>query len=371
MTDTDLFIDSDEALTDVLSHISSDTIVSLDTEFVRERTYYPQLCLIQIATRELTACIDCLAQLALDSVFDALLDSGRTWLLHSARQDLEVIHQHTAGLPTRLIDTQIAAGLLGYPPQIGLQDLLHEVLDVKLDKSFARTNWAKRPLPDAALHYALEDVRHLANLWEVLESELEDRGRLSWLAEDCRLALDTPLITPATTLWARLRGLGSLDTSAKCSALSLVEWREKCAQQLNRPRRWILSDDLLLRIASTLPTTRETLASIAEMPERLAERFGDEILAAAADCVDPEKISFVAGHADKPRPDKKGLKRLQDSAKLRARELGIQPEVLATRGELTELLVGTATGRVVTGWRWNELKDLAEASRGTVEPSSP
>ena len=145
MTDTDLFIDSDEALTSVLSSIPIDTIVSLDTEFVRERTYYPQLCLIQIATRELTACIDCLAQIALDPLFDSLLDSGRTWLLHSARQDLEVIRQHTARLPTRLIDTQIAAGLLGYPPQIGLQDLLQEVLNVKLDKSFARTNWAKRP----------------------------------------------------------------------------------------------------------------------------------------------------------------------------------------------------------------------------------
>ena len=355
MRDTDLFIDDDKALAELIARISTEAVFSLDTEFVRERTYYPQLCLIQIATQELTVCVDCLAEMDRKPLFESLLAPQRVWLLHSARQDLEVIHQHADGLASQLIDSQIAAGLLGYAPQIGLQDLLDELLDVKLDKAFARTNWAKRPLPEPAVHYALDDVRYLSRLWQILKSELESRNRLSWLEEDCHLALNTPLVTSATTLWSRLKGLGTMEDHGKCAALSLVEWREKCAQKLDRPRRWILSDELLLRIAGTCPTTQEKLTSIAEMPQRLAERFGSEILAATAD---HEKMAFVEKQPDKPRPSKSALKQLQDNAKLRAQELGIHPEVLATRKELSELLVGAASGRIADGWRWNELKDL-------------
>jgi ribonuclease D len=363
MADTGLFIDSDEALADLVARTSTDTIVPLDTEFVRERTYYAQLCLIQIATPKLTACIDCLTDSDLEPLLNSLLDSRKIWLLHSARQDLEVISQHTDRLPARLIDSQIAAGLLGYPPQIGLQDLLHNVLDVKLDKAFARTNWAKRPLPEPAIHYALDDVRYLSELWQTLEKELAKHDRLGWLEEDCQLALDVPLLTPPTTLWARLRGLGSLSARGKSAALSLVEWREKCAQQLNRPRRWILSDELLLRIANTLPSTQGNLASIPEMPQRFVERFGDEILASTANCGGSERLSFVEGHLDKPRPNKNGLKRLQDASKRCAQELGIQPEVLATRQELVDLLVGIPSGRTAKGWRWNQLKHIVAESQ--------
>ncbi|MED5535921.1 MAG: ribonuclease D [Pseudomonadota bacterium] len=359
MRDTDLLIDNTKSLTSLISNSLAETIISLDTEFLRERTYFPQLCLIQVATPQLTACVDCLADLDLQPLLEYLLEPQRIWLLHSARQDLEVIHQHSNGLPNQLIDSQIAAGLLGYAPQIGLQDLLEEVLNVKLDKTLARTNWADRPLPGPAVQYALDDVRYLSALWEILKSELEDRNRLGWLKEDCQLALNAPLVTPAVTLWARLKGLSSMEDNVKYAALSLVEWREKCAQKLNRPRRWILSDVLLLRIAKTLPTTQKNLASIAEMPPRLAERFGAEILAAAANHDQSEEISSIQKQLDKPRPDKNKLKQLQDDFKQRAQELGIRPEVLATRKELCELIVGTASGRVAKGgWRWDVLSDL-------------
>ena len=359
MRDTDLLIDNTESLTNLISNTLAETIISLDTEFLRERTYFPQLCLIQVATPQLTACVDCLADLDLQPLLEYLLEPQRIWLLHSARQDLEVIHQHSNGLPNQLIDSQIAAGLLGYAPQIGLQDLLEEVLNVKLDKTLARTNWADRPLPKPAVQYALDDVRYLSALWEILKSELEDRNRLGWLKEDCQLALNAPLVTPAVTLWARLKGLSSMEDNVKYAALSLVEWREKCAQKLNRPRRWILSDVLLLRIAKTLPTTQKNLSSIAEMPQRLAERFGTEILAAAANHDQSEEISSIQKQLDKPRPDKNKLKQLQDDFKQRAQELGIRPEVLATRKELCELIVGTASGRVAKGgWRWDVLSDL-------------
>ena len=144
-------------------------------------------------------------------------------------------------LPSRLIDTQIAAALLGKTPQIGLQDLVGEELSIRLDKGFTRTNWAARPLPGGALQYALDDVRHLFALWGILREKLNWLNRLDWLEEDCRTALETPVLTPPIALWSRLKRVRALDAKSRCAALALVEWRERCAQRLNRPRRWLCS----------------------------------------------------------------------------------------------------------------------------------
>ncbi len=159
MADTNLFIDTDYKLTEFLAVIASEPRLALDTEFVRERTYYPKLCLIQIATPEVTACVDCIAELDLASLFDRLFDPGSAWVLHSARQDLEVLRLQDSRLPEELVDTQIAAGLIGHAPQIGLQALLANELEVNLSKEHTRTDWSRRPLPEAAVQYALDDVR--------------------------------------------------------------------------------------------------------------------------------------------------------------------------------------------------------------------
>ena len=356
MTDTERLVDDEPSLAALVDVIAAEPLIALDTEFVRERTYYPRLCLIQVAAPQRAACIDCLAGMDLEPLFAALLAPGRTCLLHSARQDLEVIRQHTARPPPRLIDTQIAAALLGYAPQIGLQTLLGEVLNVKLDKAFTRADWAARPLPEGAARYALDDVRYLPDLWRVLRSKLEGRGRLAWLEEDCRTELNLPIPTPASTLWSRLQGIGSMDPGVQCAALALVEWRERCAQRSDRPRSWICSDRLLLRVARALPRRREDLAGIAEMPPRLAHRFGGEILSAIAVSDSVENRRLVR---ERPaRPDNGGLKQLRDRAKRRAHDLDIEPQVLATRRELGELLMGMPQGRIAAGWRWNELKGL-------------
>ena len=166
-----------------------------------------------------------------------------------APKDLEVlflVDQHTPG---RLVDTQIAAALLGHPPQIGLQALLAEELGVHLKKEHTRTDWGRRPLPDDVVEYALDDVRYLMPLWQKLEERLTDLERMSWFESDCRNTLAIPPVTPPEELWARLRGLRSMSGTQQLAALSLIGWRERCAQKLDRPRRWIMSDDLLSRIA--------------------------------------------------------------------------------------------------------------------------
>jgi ribonuclease D len=174
------WIDNDAALARLVAALAQTSIAAVDTEFVREKTYYPQLCLIQVGTPTQVACIDCLADLDLTPLHARLFDPGFTWVLHSARQDLEVIFQLTGRVPPRLIDTQVAAALTGYPPQVGLEGLLKRTLGVELGESFARTDWSRRPLPDAPLRYALDDVRYLLAAWERLDAELDRLGRREW-----------------------------------------------------------------------------------------------------------------------------------------------------------------------------------------------
>ncbi|MFP6829225.1 MAG: HRDC domain-containing protein [Gammaproteobacteria bacterium] len=358
MIETDLFIDTDRKLAEFLEETSAEPLLALDTEFVREKTYYPKLCLIQIATPVLTICIDCLAPMDLAPLFTALFTNDRTWILHSARQDLEVMYLQDNRSPVNLIDTQIAAALLGYAPQIGLQALLAEELGVELEKEHTRADWSRRPLPDGALQYALDDVRYLLPLWRKLEQRLNELQRGQWLNSDCRVALDIPPLTPPVALWSRLRGLQSMEPLQQCAALAMVGWRERRAQSLDRPRRWIMSDELLTRIARRLPQDQESLQSIPEIPRRLADHSGGEILAELQNCGGTDQSALIEKHLPLERPDKTVLQTLRERVRVRAEELGIQSEVLATRKEMSEFLVGRPSDRISAGWRQEELESL-------------
>ena len=356
MTESERLVDNAQALAALVHAIADAPLVAMDTEFVREQTYYPRLCLIQVATPDRLACVDCVAGMDLKPLFSALLAPGRTWLLHSARQDLEAMQRLMFRLPSRLIDTQVAAALLGKTPQIGLQDLVAGELNVRLDKGFTRTNWAARPLPGGALQYALDDVRHLFALWGALREKLNYLNRLDWLEEDCRTALETPVLTPPIALWSRLKRVRALDVRTRCAALALVEWRERSAQRCNRPRRWLCSDELLVRIARAMPSRPDDFSHIPELPKRFARRFGDEIISSVAGSDTVQNLRLV--DVQRPPIQDGQLKRLRDGASQRAGYLNIDPQVLATRQELVDLLRGMPSGRIAGGWRWNELKGL-------------
>lgn len=343
------WIDGDMALASLCAALDGASLVAIDTEFVREKTYYPQLCLIQVATREHAACIDCLAPLDLAPLFERLFRPECTWVLHSARQDLEVIWQRASRLPPRLIDTQIGAALVGWPPQLGLEALLERTVHVTLGESFARTDWSRRPLPPPQLNYALEDVRHLLPAWDVLERRLGELGRLDWLHQDCARALGEPPVPDATSVWARLKGMHALSFAAQCAALELVRWRERAAQRADRPRRWLLEDDKLLALAAALPATPDAIDSL--MPPRFIARNGADIVAAVARRDEPEVQAIVGAGAAQQVPDKNKVKALQEDARKRAAELGLEPEILATKRDLVALAAGKPPTHLRNGWR--------------------
>jgi ribonuclease D len=350
------WVATSDTLERLVAALKRTSVAAVDTEFVREKTYYPQLCLIQIATRDDVACIDCLAPLDLSPLYAELFRPGFTWVLHSARQDLEVVWQRTQRMPPQLIDTQIAAALTGTAPQMGLENLLARTLGVELGESYARTDWSRRPLPPPALAYALDDVRHLLAAWDILQAQLEALGRTSWLAEECARVLAERPEADTLTVWARLKGVHGLPFAGQCAALALVRWREAAAQRSDRPRRWLLADEVLLAIAAAMPRDLATLGTL--VAEKFATRNGSAVLAAVASHTDADLQAEVRANASQAAPDKTVVKGLQERARQLAAKLGIEPEILATRRDLVAVAGGRPPAHLTHGWRATELADL-------------
>ena len=348
-------IADDQTLRETAARLAGSRVFALDTEFVRESTYYPELCVLQVATDEVVVAVDCLAPIDLEPLLEVLLTDDAVWVLHSARQDLEVLSQSAGRLPRRLIDTQIAAALIGSPLQTGLQAMLREILGIEIGKEHTRSDWSRRPLPDAVLRYALDDVRHLLPAWRELEQRLDAAGRTRWLEEDCARALALPIQADAATILERTKGAGGLHGRRRAAALALVAWREARAQERDRPRRWILTDEALVRIATNLPQTLADLQRIPELPPKLIAGSGAALLAAI------EGAAPLPAAEPADAVDRSLVKRLQEGVKERAGALGIPPEMLATRRDIVLAASGQAGEALSTGWRSTVLAGLFNA----------
>jgi ribonuclease D len=283
-------------------------------------------------------------------------------VLHSARQDLEVIFQLADRMPPRLIDTQVTAALTGYPPQVGLEGLLRRTLGIELGESFARTDWSRRPLPEAALRYALDDVRYLLTAWDKLDADLLRLGRREWLREECDRMLAEPPVADLTAIWARLKGVHVLPFESQCAAHALVRWREAAAQRSDRPRRWLLADEVLLAIAAALPADAAALGALAD--SKFIARSASAVLAAIAARADAKLQAEVRANAAQVAPDKTTVKALQERVRKRAEALGLEPEILATKRDLVGVALGDPPPHIKTGWRAKELASVLE--QGTL-----
>ena len=337
-----------EPLQEVLSR---EQRIGLDTEFMRETTYFPQLCLLQIATAEQIFCADPLGDFDLSAFWQALTHPA--WIVHSGRQDIEVLFLASGLMPDRILDTQIAAALLGYAPQLGYGALVSELFGVELAKTHTRADWSRRPLPEEFLRYAAEDVEYLLPAYDLLAGRLSHEGRLHWAEEDACDLLDRSLYAPDPEAAVhRLKGARYLRGRARRAAAKLAAWREREALRLDRPRQWILKDTVLLALAIAGPAGEAALARTAELPPKLLRRSGSELLAILSDA--ESAASAPDDYEPPPRPDeneKKLLKPMLALVAATAGDLGIQPEVIASRKDLTAALHGARKLRVFRGWR--------------------
>ena len=254
--------------------------LAVDTEFMRESTYRAQLCLVQIASDTDCYLVDPLAGLDLAPLFATLADRARPKILHAARQDLEVLLQTGGFVPAPVFDTQVAAALLGLPPQAGYAELVARQLGHSIDKGQTRTDWSRRPLSAAQLAYAADDVHHLLQLHTELAMALEARGRSAWHAEECA-ALENPALyrTEPGDAWRRFKGLGRLRPPEQSVARALAAWREERAIASDKPRGWILTDEAVLALATLAPTTMAELEQVRALPPGVVRKRGDELLA--------------------------------------------------------------------------------------------
>lgn len=345
-------IQSSDALAPHLERWARCAWLSVDTEFVRVDTYYPKLCLIQVGDGVHSLCIDTLA-FDFAPLLDRLYQNDCVKVLHAASQDLEILVQLRGRCPTPLFDSQIAATLLGIGDQIGYAGLIEKRLGIALDKSLSRTDWARRPLREAELAYAAADVEHLARIYPALQDELDACGRLVWLAEDCaRLSEADAYRTQPEDAWQRLRGLSRLTPEAQTVAVVLAAWREVLAQQRDRPRKWILEDDAIYRIAERRPDSLAQLSALNVLPPKTLERHGDALLEQVA-LAREQPVRRYAEDEELSSDQKQQLKELQSRVQARASELRLPPGYLASRTQLLALLRqgAQATVPIVMGWR--------------------
>ncbi|MDD5215484.1 MAG: ribonuclease D [Methylococcales bacterium] len=359
------YINKPEQLDDLCQRIENAPWIAVDTEFLREKTYYPKFCLLQLATPEWVACIDPLAIKDLSKLFDAIYNPNVTKVFHSCRQDLEIFYQLTGKLPSPIFDTQIAAPLLGFTESVGYAMLVSSFLNINLEKTHTRADWSARPLSADEIQYAADDVIYLCEIYQKMTAKLEKLGRLNWLKEDFA-ALENPAQyeTHPDNAWLRVKGKSKL-TGKQLSIIQVVsKWREAVAQKENRPKNWLLRDEQLFDFAKFQPETIDALLKIRGLNERTVNYHGKELCAlikAAKNAPPIPMPEYTKSISGKNQQQEAIVDILFALVRIRAEENQLNPTSLATRNDLDILLNGEDC-LLLHGWRFsmvgNELQQL-------------
>ena len=352
-------ITSTEGLAAFCARAADAPYVTVDTEFLRERTYYSKLCLLQLAipgdAEEDAVLVDPLAKdLSLDPLYDLFRNEAVVKVFHAARQDVEIFYVEGGVIPKPLFDTQVAAMVAGFGEQVGYETLVRKIAKANLDKSSRFTDWSRRPLTEAQEKYALADVTHLRVIYEFLEAELEKSGRLPWVEEElATLTEPSTYVIHPDEAWLRIK---TRTNSGKFLAVvrELARFRETYAQSRNVPRSRVMKDDALLEIASTKPKTHNDLSrSRLLLRDARKGEIADGILAAV-------ETGLNVPVEDQPKPDRSRdalqvnpalADLLRVLLKAKSEELGVAQKLIATSSDLDEIAAGLRDAAALKGWR--------------------
>lgn len=344
---------------------------AVDTEFMREKTYWPILCLIQAAADGVEAIIDPMAPgIDLSPFLETLSDEQTVKVFHAARQDVEIFHQLTGKTPRPLFDTQVAAMACGFGEQIGYEPLVRTLIGASIDKGHRFTDWARRPLSESQLTYALSDVTHLRDAYKLLHARLEDAGRVGWVESEME-ELQNPSLyrVDPKVAWERLklRGVRPGDVGP---IIKLAEWREREAQEKNLPRGRILKDEAIFELARLKPSTPAELAQARTIPQGFERsRTAAGILEALAEGrkiprSDLPEIEKPSRRAPAP-PDVVEL--LKVLLKRQSEASGVAARLIASAQDLEDIALGSTDVPALSGWRREVFGDIAlRLMRGEV-----
>ncbi len=352
-------ITTTEALAEFCARAASKPYVTVDTEFLRERTYYAKLCLVQLAipgeAEEDAVLVDPLVEeLSLEPLYELFRNTDVVKVFHAARQDLEIFFVEAGVFPLPLFDTQVAAMVAGFGEQVGYETLVRKIARAGLDKTSRFTDWSRRPLTDAQKAYALADVTHLRNIYEYLARDLEKSGRKGWVEEELASLTDptTYIIEPAEA-WKRLK---TRTNSGRFLAVAreLARFREGYAQSRNVPRTRVFKDDALLELASTKPKSAKDLSrSRLLLREARKGEIADGILAAIAAGLeaDPETFPRIDRSRDRLQVNPALADLLRVLLKAKSEQAGVASKLIATASELDEIAGGERDSAALKGWR--------------------
>ena len=361
-----------QALAEFCRRQEEAAFVTIDTEFMRDRTYWPVLCLVQVAGPEGAAALDPLAPgIDLEPLFVLLRKSSLLKVFHAARQDIEIFYNLTGSVPAPLFDTQVAAMVCGFGDAVSYETLANKLAGAPLDKSSRFTDWSRRPLTDRQVQYALDDVVHLRRVYEKLSVRLAATDRAHWLEEEMATLTDpaTYRLDPAAA-WQRLK-VRSNNRRMLALVHALSEWRETTAQQRNLPRSRVVRDEQLLEIAAHAPKTADELAHMRGLGKGFAEsRFGSEILAVVKRALDLPENAYPEPPQRRQMPP--GLGPLTDLLrvllKLRCEENDVAVKLVADSDDLEEIAASdSADVAALRGWRWELFgKDALDLKHGRL-----
>ncbi len=351
-----VLIDTTEALAALCQRLRGERFVTVDTEFMRERTYWPELCVVQLAGTAEVAVVDAEAGgIDLAPLGALLADTAVTKVFHAARQDIEIFVLRFGDVPRPLFDTQIAAMVAGFGDQVGYDALVASLTGGSIDKAHRFSDWAARPLSPAQITYAAADVTYLRGVYEKLCERLARDGRLEWVGEEMAALADPASYRPdPEAMWERLR---PRSTNRRFLGIlrAIAAWREREAQRSNIPRQRMLKDEMLLEIAATAPDDAETLARARGVTRGFAEgRTGASLLAAiaAAKTLPEDALPEAPGGRDGPRPSPALVSLLKVLLAAKCEQHNVAPRLLASSEEIERLAVEDAPDLpALSGWR--------------------
>lgn len=354
-----MVITKQKDLDELCKRLNGVPFITIDTEFLREKTYFPKLCLIQVSDPDgKAAAIDPLSdKISLEPLFKILSDQKILKVFHAGRQDLEIFYNLTGQIVSPIFDTQIAAMVCGYGESVGYNNIVREITGVYIDKAVQFTDWSRRPLSQKQIDYALGDVIHLVGVYKTLHKELEKQGRTQWVFEEEEILLDpeTYKNTPEDA-WKRVK-IKSPKPKNLAILKELAAWREIRAQEKDLPRAWVLKDDVMAAIALQIPQNITQLSKTRNIPKGLVESSsGEKIIELINTALKSNPDTWPAPERRKTLSPsvKASIEILKMLLRIQANEHGVAPKLIADQGDIEALALGSNDNlSVLKGWRYD------------------
>ena len=350
-----MYIASQQELEAFVERAGSSSVLAVDTEFLREKTYYPKLCLMQLATDDEIAIVDPFEVEDLKVLAPLCENEEIVKVFHAGHQDIEIIIYDIGCVPRPIFDTQVAAALLGQAQQIGYSSLVHSLCGVKLKKTDSFTDWSARPLSESQINYAKDDVVYLPKMYKSMKDTLTEKGRMSWLdAEFEEMTDPATYIADERERFRRLKHFTQLSRRQMAAAREIAAWREIEARKRNVPRKWVITDEQIVEACKREPRTIDELFMVRGMRERLTTRDARDVIELAVAALDsaPDTWPEVPNSSkSEPNVDAQ-VDLLMSIVRIRAKEYGVAVPTLASHSDLVEVARGHRKGiDLLKGWR--------------------